>query len=119
MKGAAKNMSRYKNRESARLKKNTEEKSRSSASFFWISAVPRPLSTKTWRMVVKTVTSARTPYTSGPRMRARTRDTTKVTPWAPKRSAKRQIKLLAILPEFINTPACGFTRLKERWAEIV
>ena len=74
------------------MKKKTVEKSVSSASFFWMSAVPRPLSTNTCKSEVNTVTSATVPYTAGSSTRARIIDTMKVTPCAPQRSAKRHMK---------------------------
>ena len=57
-------------------------------------------------IVVKTVTKATVPYEEGSSSRAKTIDTINVTPCAPQRSKKRQIKLLVtvVLLLFIHPP---------------
>lgn len=84
------------------LKKNTEEKSNSSASFFWTNAVASPLSTNTWSKFVKTITSANIPNTSGAKSLAKTIETTSDTVCAPDLSANLQIKLLTMTFDFIS-----------------
>ena len=47
--------------EKPKLNQSTEEKSRASASFFWIRALPKPSETRTFASVMKMVTAATTP----------------------------------------------------------
>ena len=61
MRGAEKNNPTYSTRQNATLKKNTDEKSRSSGSFFWMREFAMPLSTKTSMMEVMIVTLATSP----------------------------------------------------------
>ena len=97
MAGAAKKSAAYRSRLRPRLKKNTEEKSRSSGSFFWIRALAMPLSAKTFRILITAMMTAMSPAGPGPSSRARRIPTTRFTAWAPKRSKKRHIKLLTTL----------------------
>ena len=71
-----------------------------------------PLSTKTCKTEVITVTSAMEPYSSGASSRASTTDTTKDISWEPQRSMKRHIKLdmtvclLLLINSLRNPAAC-------------
>ena len=69
-----------------RLTKNTLEKSSSSASFFCIRALPNPLTTKSSHMLIKMVTIATSPKSSGTRILARIIDTMNPTIWFADRS---------------------------------
>ena len=56
-----------------------------------------PLSAKTFKMVITAMITAMSPAGPGPSLRARMMLTTMLTAWAPKRSKKRQIRLLMTL----------------------
>ena len=99
----------------AQLKKNTVEKSISSASFFCTNAEPIPLSTKTWSRLETTVTIAIKPYSSGAISLAIIIVTTKLTPCAPQRSASLQKKLEIVLLFMVaSLLACFIERFQYR-----
>ena len=62
----------------------------SSASFFWISAVPSPLWIKTFAILMIIITIAIRPKLSGASKRARMMETTNCVPWIPIRSKNFQ-----------------------------
>ena len=95
--GAAKYNPIYNTRQTNMLKKKTEEKSRSSAFFFCISAFPIPLSINTCRIVIKTIVKATIPNTEGDKRRANNMVTSANNPCEPIRSRNRHIKLVNIL----------------------
>ena len=74
------------------LKKKTVEKSKSSASFFWISEFPKPPVTKALAILINTATIVTVPKSFGSNSLANTMETTKLTICAPKRSANDHSK---------------------------
>ena len=81
---------------------NIVEKSSSSASLFWMSEVPRPLTARQLAILIKTIVKAITPYSFGSSNRASTTETTKLTSCEDSRSPKRQINPLIVL-DFISS----------------
>lgn len=89
-------------------KYRTVEKSKLSASFFCINAVPKPFVKKTFAIVMNTVTSEIMPYSEGAIKRARMTVTTKDTNWAANLSENFQNTPLrtAFFSLFMFSDAC-------------
>lgn len=78
------------------------EKSVSSASFFWISDVLKPLVTKTSAKIINIITKDTTPYSLGISLLANIIETTKDIPCARSRSPNFQNKLETIPLSFFS-----------------
>ncbi|MPM77156.1 hypothetical protein SDC9_124156 [bioreactor metagenome] len=79
IRGAEKNSTKYATIETPKLKYNADEKSRLSASFFWISAEPKPVNVMAVAMPMNMFTRDNMPYVSGPSNLANMIETTKLT----------------------------------------